>query len=148
MESDNTFEKINIILTTLKRKTGSQLSLNGCKAKTLSASAWKIHINISHDNIGNYIQVIRYTIFKQTNKHRYTYILFLYLLSILSMAIVVLRIKLQTLACQALHHLASTWLWLFTFMAPSPPTTTQKKNERGWKKVIYHIKQQKSNILF
>lgn len=49
MESNNTFEMINIILTTLKRKIGSHLSLNGCKVTMLSASAWKkkkIHVTI------------------------------------------------------------------------------------------------------
>lgn len=41
LESDNTFEMINIVLTTLKRKIGSHLSLNDCKVTMLSASAWK-----------------------------------------------------------------------------------------------------------
>lgn len=52
LESDNTIEMINIILTRLKRKTGSHLSLNGCKVAMLSASAWKKYINISYSNKG------------------------------------------------------------------------------------------------
>ena len=77
LESDNTFETINIILTTLKRKIGSHLSLNGCKVTMLSASAWKKHINLSHVNKGNYIQVIRYTITKNTDTH----IIFIFILT-------------------------------------------------------------------
>lgn len=73
LESDNTFDMINIILTTLKRKIGSHLSLNGCKVTMLSASAWKkIHIIIKET-----ISKSRYAMYK---KHRDTFFSFLCLL--------------------------------------------------------------------
>lgn len=102
LESDNTLERINI-LTTLKRKTGSHLSLNGCKVTMLSASAWKrlFHIIIkdatlkSFDVLYSKNAEILFSMFTTTF---YEYV------------IAVFRIKLHILAVQTQHHLASTLL--------------------------------------